>query len=426
MAKHALVPEQKLARFRFAALRSPNFTALWLGGIISYIGTQMQLVGTAWLVLQSADSALLLGLLGLFSAVPMLVLPLFGGLLADRVNRITLLKWARSLQIVLPVLTASLLATGHLQLWMLYVHTFLVAVATAFSLPANQALLPSLVPEEDALSANALQSAIFASSILVGPALGGLLLQPLGVAGLYLVDALSTLAVFIPLFLLPGISELERQKVRIPRQSLPAEVRALFVHRSLPPLLGLAICLSLLQGSYQTLLPVFAHSLLHMGADGYGWLRSASGAGALISSFLLAAVGNIRRKSLFAVGLQLIQACTLVLFALVPFLFPALGLIFLVGISGTMASAFVQTQLYLHAPPQARNSVMALYVVALVGCNAFGGMLSGSLAQFFGVAPALIWMAVGGMALTLLLKRALTRWEQDTLSDDKEKVEVRS
>ncbi len=121
-----LVPEQKHVRFRFAALHSRDFTLLWLGGIVSYIGTQMQLIGTAWLVIQTTNAALWLGVLSLCSALPMIVLPPFGGMLADRVNRITLLKWARSIQITLPLLVAFLLASGHLQLWMLCVHALLI------------------------------------------------------------------------------------------------------------------------------------------------------------------------------------------------------------------------------------------------------------------------------------------------------------
>jgi MFS family permease len=409
VSKQTPILEQKHVRFRFAALRSQDFTLLWLGGIVSYIGTQMQLIGTAWLVLQYANSAMLLGTLSLCSALPMIVLPLFGGLLADRVNRITLLKWARGVQIILPLITAGLLWTGHLQIWMLAVHTLLVGVATAFSLPANQTLLPSLVPKEDTLSAVSLQSTMFASAILVGPALGGLLLQPLGVAGLYIVDALSTLAVFIPLFLLHRISERENEKMRTPSPHVFAEIRSILQYRTILALLGIAVCTSLLQGGYQVLLPIFAHDQWQVGAEAYGWLRAAVGAGALLSSVPLAMMGNVRRKASFIIGTMLLQAGLLVIFAQVSFSILALGLIFLVGLSGTIASALVQSQIYLCAPEQARNSIMALYVVALVGFNAFGGMLGGSLAQFYGCSQAVTWMALVGIAIIVLLKRSLKR-----------------
>ncbi len=403
MSKHTLTPEQKLVRFRFAALHSREFTLLWLGGIVSYIGSQMQLIGTAWLVIQAANPALWLGALSLCSALPTIILPLFGGMLADRVNRITLLKWARIMQISLPLLVICLLVSGHLQLWMLCIHALLVGASTAFSFPANQTLLPSLVPEEDVQSATSLQSAMFPSAMLVGPALGGLLLQPLGVAGLFLVDALSTVAVFIPLFLLHEIAERENVKRQAPRQRVIDGIRSIFQQRTLLVLLGMAICINLLQGSYQVLLPLFARDQWHVGADGYGWLRAASGAGAVLSSILLSAVGNTRRKEVFIVGATLFQACILILFAHILFYTAAIALIFLIGILDIVASALLQTQIYLCAPEQIRSSVMALYIVALVGFNAIGGMIGGGLAQFSGCTQAVTWIALVGMAVMIVI-----------------------
>lgn len=409
MFKHIFARKQIPAHSRFAALRhSRSFTLLWLGGIVSYIGTQMQLIGTAWLVVQSTHSALLLGTLSLCSALPMIILPPFGSMLADHINPITLLKWARGIQITLPLLVAFLLVIGHLALWVLYVHAALVSIATAFSFPTNQTLLPSLVPREDVQSATALQATMFASASLVGPALGGLLLQPLGVAGLFLADALSTLAVFLPLFWLYGISALKKEKTRTPILEMMDGLRSILLHRPLLALLLTAICLSLLQGGSQVLLPVFAQVQFHVGADGYGWLRTASGAGAVLSGLTLSAMGNIRRRAAFIVGATLLQASTLLLFAHVSFYGFALPLICLAGFLGTVASALVQTRLYLLAPEPLRSQTMALYVVALVGFNAIGGMIGGSLAQASSCSEAVTWLAgILGVGI-LLLKPALS------------------
>lgn len=409
LSKYTLVPEQHAVRFRFAALHSRTFTLLWLGGIVSYIGTQIQLIGTTWFVIHFPHAALWLGGLSLCFALPMTFLPPLGGWLADRINRITLLKWARGIQIALPVLIACLLMSGHLQLWMLAVHTFLVGVATAFSLPANQTLLPSLVPEEEVQSATSLQSAMFASATLVGPALGGVLLQLVGIAGLFLVDAISTLAVFLPLFLLHRISRRENVRRKAPNHHLVDGFRAIFQHRELVALLVMALCLCLLQGGSQTLLPLFAQETFHVGADGYGWLRTFSGAGAVLSSLLLSAVGTIRRTTVLIVGATLLQASVLLLFANIPVFGLALVLLFLAGISGTLASALVQTQLYLVAPEQLRGSAMALYIVALVGFNAIGGMIGGSVAQASSCSQAVTWIVLVVMAVMLFFLLSLKR-----------------
>ncbi|WP_165422818.1 MFS transporter [Ktedonosporobacter rubrisoli] len=411
MFKRTLTREQTPVRFSFAALRSRPFTLLWLGGIVSYIGTQIQLIGTAWLVIQSTHSVLLLGVLSLCSALPMIILPPFSGMLAEQVNPIIVLKWARGVQITLPLFIAFLLVSGHLQLWMLCVHASLVGVATAFSLPTNQTLLPSLVPREDVQSATALQATMFASASLVGPALGGLLLQPVGVAGLFLADALSTLAVFLPLFGLHGISALEKEKMQPLISQMIDGLRSILQHRPLPTLLLMAICLSLLQGGSQVLLPMFAQAQFHVGADGYGWLRTASGAGAVLSGLMLGAVGNIRRKASFIVGATLLQASALLFFAHVSFYGLALLLICLAGFLGTVASALVQTQLYLFAPESIRSRTMALYVVALVGFNAIGGMIGGSLAEASSCSQAMTWIVGVLGAGMLLFKLSLSQGE---------------
>jgi MFS family permease len=291
---------------------------------------------------------------------------------------------------------------------MLFVHTVLVGAATAFSLPTNQTLLPSLVPNEDVPSAVSLQSAMFPGAALAGPALGGILLQPLGVAGLYVADALSTLAVFLPLFLLRGVKAWEDEKRRIPRPHVLEGIRSSFKYRPLRALLLMATSISLLQGGYQVLLPLFARDQWQVGAAGYGWLRASAGAGALLGSLTLSAWGAIPRKALLSVGAASFQAGILLVLAHIPFYGSAL-LTFLVGLSGTVALALVQTQLYLDAPQQVVSSIMALYVVALVGFNALGGMLGGSLAQFCGLTPAITWIALGGIVAPLLLQRGLHR-----------------
>ena len=339
----------------------------------------------------------------------MILLPPFGGMLADHVNRITLLKWARGIQVTLPLLIAWLLLTGNLPLWVLFVHTALVGAVTACSLPTNQTLLPSLVPKEDVQSAISLQSAMFPGAALAGPALGGILLQSLGVAGLYIADALSTLAVFIPLFLLHEATQRENDKRHVLRPHMIEGIRLSFTCRCLRTPLLMAIWISLLQGSYQVLLPLFARDQWQVGAAGYGWLRAAAGAGALLGSLALSVVGTIHRTAFFTALAAFLQAGILLVFAHCPFYDSALVLLFLVGLFGTVASALVQTRLYLDAPEQVVSSIMALYVVALVGFNAVGGVLGGSFAQLHGLTPAVTWIALVGLAVPLLLSRGLRR-----------------
>lgn len=188
---------------RFAALRYPNFSILWSGLIVSTAGSQMQQVAKSWLVLQQTDSSLALAALGLCYTVPTLVLSAtVTGSVADRFDRLALLKLLQVWGTVQPLL----LATGHLLLWLLFADTVATAALNAFNAPAQQALLPALVPPVALLSATALQSAVWTSAQLLGPALGGVLLAASGAAWVFALNGLSTLAVLAALARLRGIS----------------------------------------------------------------------------------------------------------------------------------------------------------------------------------------------------------------------------
>lgn len=138
---------------RFSVLRSGNFATLWVAGLVSNAGAQMQGVASAWLVLQLTNAPLALGLQGLCFALPMTLLPPLGGAVADRCDRVTVLKWAQTFQVIQPLLMAAILASGHLRLWVLYADTLAAATIYAFTSPAQQALVPALVSREELLGA---------------------------------------------------------------------------------------------------------------------------------------------------------------------------------------------------------------------------------------------------------------------------------
>src|SRR5512135_1795391 len=184
---------------RYAALRYRNFTLLWAGLIVSNVGTWMQNVANGWLVLQLTNSPLWLGFLGLSFAVPMIIIPPFAGAVVDRVHRVRLLFFTQSMQLVTAILLAILTWSGRVQIWHILLASFVGAVLLAFDNPARQALIPDLVEPRHLLNALSLNSATYTGAALVGPALAGVLLGPLGPGALFFINAVSFLAVIFAL-----------------------------------------------------------------------------------------------------------------------------------------------------------------------------------------------------------------------------------
>jgi MFS family permease len=302
---------------------------------------------------------------------------------------------------------AALLATGHAPLWVLYLDTTFAAIVLAFDSPTRQALLPALVPREDLLSATSLNAVVFTGATLVGPALGGLLLGPLGAAWLFAVNGLTTLAVLAALLTMRGVSGREGNSAQ--RAGLADGARYVWTRRPVLAILALSAAISVLGGGYQTLLPVLARDNWHVGASGYGLLASAPGLGALLGGFTLAALGDLRRKELIALGGPALMVLGLLTIARVPPFAVGLSLLALVGVCASAAGAVIATLLQFLAPGELRGRIMALNTVAVVGLSSFGGMLCGALAQAFG-APAAIAAAALGVALLLpLLARHVAR-----------------
>lgn len=394
------------ARPRFAALRHRNFTTLWLAGMVSNAGAQVQSVAKVWLIVQLTDSPLALALGGLCFAVPMTLLPPLGGALADRVDRVGLLRAIQALSVLQQLGLAALLATGRAPLWLLYADTVLAATLYAFNSPAQQALLPALVPRADLLNATALQSAVWTGARLIGPALGGALLLPLGAAWLFALNGLSTLAVLAALFGLRDVPSREPASPGAP-DVRGSGVRYAWEHRAVRALLALTAGLTLLQGAYMVLLPFFARDIWQVGARGYGLLLSATGAGALLGTFGLAALGDIRRKVPVVGGGGAVGCGALLLFAHAPVYALGLLMLVLVGLAYAVTNAVLATLLQLIVPGGVRGRVMALRSIAFIGLGDFGGLFAAGLVQGLGAAWTVTCAALALLAAIPFLIRQL-------------------
>lgn len=402
---------------RFGALRRRNFVLFWVGLITSNTGTWMQLVAQGFLVYQLTGSKALLGVVGLARAIPMLCFPLWGGVLADRVDRIKLLWVTQTAQLATVLALAVVTSTGLVAPWHVIAASFASAVAGAFDQPARQALLPQLVPKEDLLSATSLNSAVFNGAAFTGPALYGLVAPFIGIAGAFYLNAASYGAVFLALALLRLPGQPRGVTRGNPLQNLLEGLRYVRAHQTLGTLVLLAAVASFFGRSYTFLLPALVQDVLARGRAPetqlvyQSYLTSAAGLGTLLGAFGVAGLGGAWRKGRLLFGSALVFTLLLALFGLSSVYWLSAALLLGVGLANNVFSATTSTLLQLLAPGHLRGRVMSLYTLCFLGLTPLGSGLIGPLAEVIGTRGAIVLGAaiIAAVVAALALARPLVR-----------------
>ncbi len=365
----ATIPSQ---RVRYPALRHRNFTLIWSGLLVSNMGTWMQNVAQSWLIYKlTGNDPLYLGWLGLSFAVPMVLAPPIGGAVADRVDRIKLLYITQTSSLLLAVLLAALTWAGVVQPRHILLTTFAGALLLAFDNPTRQALIPELVPRHDLLNALSLNSATFTGAALVGPAIAGPLLDVVGAGWLFMLNAVTYLAVIGALLAMRDPPRERRPAVSL-RDALFGGFVYAWRHQLILFLLLLSALAALFGRSYQQLLPIFADDIWRAGPGGYGALLSAGGAGALLGAFIMSSVRGIQRQGPVLVASGLIFCVALAAFALSPWFWVGVALLVVVGFSSTVFTTMIATVIQLGVPGSLRGRVISLYAITLIGLPSLG------------------------------------------------------
>ncbi len=389
-------------RGRFSALRHRDFALLWGGLLVSNTGTWMQTVAQGWLIITLTDSPGWLGAVALARSVPYLIVPPMGGVLADRLDRIKLLKVTQTLSMLIAALLALLAAADLVTEWHLLALSFLAGATNAVDQPTRNALLPDIVPQRDLMNAISLNSVTFTGAALIGPAVAGFLVSVIGFAAVFFINAASYGAVLAALFVMRSPSRHERQATTL-RRELVDGLRFVVRTRLVLGLLVLSGLFGIFARSYDTLLPAFARQVLHTDERWLGIMYSAPGFGTLAGGFVLAAAGDVRDKSRLLITGTLASAVLVGAFALSPSLAPALAILTAIGIAFTVYWATSLTLLQTSAPGRMRGRVMSYNTVALMGLTPLGGAISGFAAELLGVREAIFaGAAILGLAVVLL------------------------
>jgi MFS family permease len=397
-------PDSRMGRM-FSALHYREFRLLWAGALISTTGTWMQTVAQAWLVLSLTGSAFLLGVDGFLATLPMILFSLLGGVIADRIDRRKILLMSQYLQMTFAFVLALLVYFKKVEVWQVFVLSFLTGSAQSFGGPAYQALLPILVRRrEDVPNAVAMNSIQFNLARVIGPVMAGLALAAVGAAGCFALNGLSFIAVIITLWM-----------IRTPFIPAPSAGRSVLmdmgeglrfmkqthslVQLSLFGFLGAFFGVPLV-----TLLPVVAKETFHFGATGYSWILTAYGVGSVLGALAIAGSGHIARKGKLAIGLLVGFSIFLIVFAFSHVLWLSILAILVAG--GTLMGVFamVMSLVQLATSEEMRGRVMSIFMLAFRGGMPLGNLTTGFFAERFSVAWALgmngvCMLVVGGIFL---------------------------
>jgi MFS family permease len=405
-------PEQEPQRrwVAIAALRHRNFRLFWGGQVVSLIGTWMQTVAQGYLVYHLTHSAAMLGVVTTLASLPVLLLTLFGGVLADRLPKRRVLVGTQSSAAALALILGILVATGLVQVWHVMLLATALGVVNAIDVPTRQAFVVELVGKRDLLNAIALNSSIFNGARIVGPAVAGLLIAHTGLAAPFLLNAASYIAVIAGLLAMRLPPFMVEQDPGPALRRLASGLRYIRHDAAVSTILLVMAIAGVLAFNYPALMPAFAAEELRQGAEGLGLLYAALGVGAIVGALTLAAAGHrLPRAPLFWVGAVLFCALQIA-FSFTRTLPVAMGTLVVMGLFMILFTAGANTLVQTLVPDGLRGRVMGVYTLVFLGSTPIGSLLAGLVAGRLHSVPLAL---AGGSALSLLAI-AVVWWRRPT------------
>ena len=379
-------------RRTFLALENRNFRWMWLAGLVSSASFQMGMLARGWLVYNLTGSALALGWVSSGWGISILLLSLFGGVVADRVRKRDVLVASQVVMGVITLVLGILIKTDLIQIWHLFAGSFAAGIVFAFQMPANDSFVAEIVDQDTLLNASSLSSvAMSLMGIVVAP-VAGILMEGTGAAGVYFLQVpLYALIVFFLLHLpLTPPSEGKRDSVI---RELVDGLRYIRARAMVLILMVISLTRVLLAMPYQTFLPVFAEDVFSVGASGLGLLQAAVGAGALVGSLGIASLGDFPRKGQLLLTAGLALGGGLLVFAYAPSFYLALVALALVGAAGNICMVTNFTLLQTNISDEVRGRVLSV-AMWLWGFSPLGTIPSGALADRWG-APLVVALQGG-------------------------------
>lgn len=382
----------------FKALHYRDFRLMFIGACISSIGTWMQNLAQAWLVLEISKSPFYLGLDAFLAGIPIFFFSLIGGVVADRVERRKVLLMSQYIQMGSAFVLTLLILLKAVHIWEILCLSFVVGLAQSFGGPAYSALLPTLVSKEDIPNAIAMNSIQFNVARVLGPAIGGLALNSLGAGWCFGLNGLSFLAPVVSLTVL-NTRFLPEKTTESMLTSMKQGFKFIRHQGAMEGLVVLGFLVTALGIPMTTFLPVFAKEIFHGGPGTFTLFLCASGGGAVVGGLGVAFLGNIRNKGRMALSMLALSGAAISGFAISRSVPVSCVLLFLGGVTLMTVFTNIFSLVQMITANEMRGRVVSVYNTAFRGGMPMGNLVTGWLVPMF-TAPTVL--AVNGLLLVLL------------------------
>jgi MFS family permease len=385
------------------ALYHRNFRLFWTGMLISLIGTWMESVAQSWLILQLTNDPVALGIRAAAQFTPVLILGLFGGVIADAFPKRPALLVTQSLAGIFAFVMFLLVFLGGVQPWQVYLIAVLYGTVNAFDMPIRQSFVTEMVGQDDITSAVALNSSVFNGTRIVGPAVAGILIATVGLSACFFLNAISYIAVVASILMMdkrellaPPMTRLQRTARSVTDQ-LVEGLR--YIRQTRPLLLAITILgiVATVAINFQVTLPLLARDVLGGDATTYGFLNSAAGVGSLTGALVLAVTGRAPTFQRLLVGAASIGVALIGL-GWSQSLPMSMVLLAVAGWGTITMGATTNMLIQLISPPQLRGRAISVYTTVFAGTTPFGSLLIGEIIAYAGTAASFILAGVASVA----------------------------
>jgi MFS family permease len=383
------------------ALTHRNFRLLWFGALTSSIGTWMQKVAQAWLIvtMTGSSSAFYLGLDSFAGEFPILLFTLLGGVVADRRDRRHMMLTSQIVQMTVAFVLAGLVITGVVQVWMVVTLSFISGCGQAFGGPAYQSLIPTLVGKEHLPNAVALNSIQFNLARVIGPVVAGIALASVGMVACFGLNGVSFLFVIAAILALRDVQVPPMATESIVDQ-MKGGLRYVRDSRNLVAIMVLGFTVAFLGFPLLTFLPVITKDVFQQDVGFYSRLMTSAGAGAVTGALIVAYIGKHRYIGKLLLIFLALFGTAMAVFSLSRTPVLTFALLFLAGSLLVMCTSLTTSLAQLLAPAELRGRVVSIYMLAFRGGSPLGGLASGWLVTQVGSAPKVLM--VNGITLTII------------------------
>ncbi len=388
------------------ALYHKRFAYLWFGLMISVSGSQMQVAALHWHVRELTAEPFALGAIGLARIVPILVFSLFGGAIADSLNRRMLVAVTTLGETAVALALMYLTFQNQITLWHIYALTAVQAMVNAFGGPARQALIPSLVPARDLPSAFSLNSIAFNVGTILGPMLAGVVIARYGQGYTYLLNAISFLAILLALAAMGPVQHAAIERRSNNWQAIKDGIQFIWNNQMIKATMFIDFVATFF-ASANTLMPIIARDVLKVGVEAYGWLSAAQSIGAVGAAVVLSQARNIRRQGPIFLGAVIVFGLATVAFGMSADFSLAMAALIIIGAADSVSTVIRNTIRQLSTPDDMRGRMTSINQMFFMGGPQLGEVEAGLAAQFFGAPFAII---SGGIGCILGAAFIMSRW----------------